>query len=63
MNWDAIWEGIKMVAKALVAIWSAVPSKSKDRVIESVIDGFEELVRRLYRKTTQGSDSKEVVNG
>lgn len=63
MNWEVIWKGIKALVQVLLAVWSAIPAKSKERVVESVVDGFEVVIRRLYRATTTEGKGTEVVNG
>ena len=42
---------IKLI-KLIVVVWSTLPNKSKERIIESIVDGFDAVFRHFFKRAT-----------
>ena len=41
------------------SLWTSLPEATKDKIIESIVEGFAELFRGFYRST---KNTKEATN-
>jgi len=44
------WAVILAVFTVLAQIWSAIPKESRDKLIATIVEGFDGILRRFFRK-------------
>lgn len=45
-----IWGLILTVFTVLSQLWGAIPQKSRDKLIATIVEGFDPLLRRFFRR-------------
>ena len=42
-----IWENI---IQKLLSVWNSLPEETKDKIIDTIVEGFEEFLRSFFKE-------------
>jgi hypothetical protein len=59
-----VWGAVLAFFAVLLKVWAEIPQKSKDKLIATIVEGFDGILRRFFRKF-HGVDSdpaQEIVS-
>ena len=56
-----MFEWLSKIINWIVNLWTSLPDETKDKIINSIVDTFEEFLRALYQASKKNAEKNTEV--